>query len=122
MIAIRGATTINKDDVEEIKKESVTLLKEIIKKNSLSPNKILSMFFSCTPDITKDYPGKFVREELLLKDCAIMHFNEMIVNNKSYMNKCIRVTLFYAGDIDQPFHIYLNDAKNLRKDLRYNFE
>ena len=119
MIALRGATTIENDTKEEIEKEIIILFKEILDKNSLSKDKIISINVSCTNDITKDYPGKFIREYFDLKYSAIMHFNEMVVDKDTYLKKCIRVTVFYDDNIKQNEvkHIYLNNAKNLRKDL-----
>lgn len=121
MIAIRGATTIMKNTEEEIKDASLELINTIIDKNSLKKEKILSIFFSCTKDVNVEYPGKFVREDLSLDNIAIMHFNEMEVEKESYLKLCIRVTLFYNEDKDEIYHIYLKEAKKLRKDLKYNF-
>ena len=120
MIALRGATTIKNDTKEEIEKESIILFKEILNKNNLSKDKIISITFSCTNDITKEYPGKFIREYFNLKHSAIMHFNEMFVDKDTYLEKCIRVMVLYDDNIKQSEvkHIYLNNAKNLRKDLR----
>ena len=119
MIALRGATTVEEDSSIDIEKQSIILFKEILEKNNLSKEKIISITFSCTQDITKEYPGKFIREYFNLKYCAIMHFNEMFVDKETYLKKCIRLTIFYNENSNQNKvkHIYLNKAKNLRKDL-----
>lgn len=119
MIALRGATTIENDTKEEIKRESIILFKEILEKNNLSKDKIVSITFSCTKDITKEYPGKFIREHFNLKYSAIMHFNEMFVDKNVYLHKCIRVMVLYDDNIKQSEvkHVYLNNTKNLRIDL-----
>ncbi len=119
MIALRGATTIKENEAEYIKKASIELIETIIEKNSLKKENIISMLFSVTQDITKDYPGKFVREELGINSAAIMHFNEMNVEKDTYLPLCIRVTVFYDDICSKGklYHIYLHGAKNLRKDL-----
>lgn len=117
MIAIRGATTILSNTEEEIKKESIRLIAQIIKDNNLNKEKIISILFSCTKDVNKSYPGKYIREDLNLSNVAIMHFNEMELETPT-LDLCIRVTLFYDGNIDKIKFIYLNKAINLRKDLR----
>lgn len=119
MIAIRGATTIVENTFEEIKKESINLINEIICENNLKQEDIISIFFSCTDDITKAYPGKFVREYFNLKNTAIMHFNEMKV--EGCLSLCIRVLMLAnKKDKENIKYVYLNKAKNLRKDLFHN--
>ena len=120
MKAIRGAITIEKNNKENIKKASITLFDEIIYKNSLNLKNIISIIFSCTSDITADYPGKYLREEYRLNSQAIMHFNEMIVNEELYLPLCIRVMILYNGEIENVKHVYLEKAKSLRKDLDNN--
>ncbi|MCS4453935.1 chorismate mutase [Clostridium botulinum] len=46
---------------------------------------------SCTNDIDKGYPGKYIRENFNLKNIAIMHFNEMYVEGS--MPLCIRILI-----------------------------
>ncbi|WP_027632141.1 chorismate mutase [Clostridium hydrogeniformans] len=120
MVAIRGAITIAENTIDEIKSNSIFMMDEIIKKNNLNIKDISSIIFSCTDDIDKDYPGKFIREHFNINNAAIMHFNEMKVKNSSYLSKCIRVTVFYNESLDNIYHVYLKKAKDLRKDLCYN--
>ncbi len=118
MIAIRGATTIKNNSIEEIKTASIELFDEIIRVNQINLKDIISIFFSCTQDITKDYPGKYVREHFNLDNTAIMHFNEMNVEDS--LSFCIRVLIQVNVDCKQKItYVYLNEAKKLRKDL-YN--
>lgn len=116
MIPIRGATTISYNSYEEIKKYSINLINEIIKVNKIKSENISTIIFSCTKDITKAYPGAFIREYFNLEKIAIMHFNEMEVENS--LSLCIRVLLFVNyEDISNLQFVYLNNAKILRKDL-----
>lgn len=116
MIAIRGATTIKKNNIEEIKNCSIELFQNIIDKNNIDVNDIVSIIISCTSDINMDYPGKFIREYFNLTKTAIMHFNEMYVENS--LPLCIRILIHLNGDDSNNItYVYLNDAKKLRKDL-----
>lgn len=119
MIALRGANTVLNNSVEEIKKSSIELFDELVKKNNLDLSKVLTIIFSCTKDITKAYPGKFIRENFDVKHAAIMHFNEMEVeeNLDSNIPMCIRVLVLADANLENKKFIYLNAAKNLRKDL-----
>lgn len=115
MIALRGATTINENTQEDIFDNTILLLDHIIRSNHLDKNRITSIFFSCTRDITAAYPAKAARM-MSLSDVALMCFQEMYVEES--LEKCIRICLFYDGDLDksQLKHIYLNKAASLRPD------
>ncbi|SUY47068.1 chorismate mutase [Clostridium putrefaciens] len=120
MLAIRGATTIEDNEKEYIKASTIELIDTMIKKNNLTIDKIISIVFSCTKDITKDYPGKYLREVLGLTNTAIMHFNEMEVEKEKYLPLCIRVLVLYDNPKDDAkdiYPIYLKGATNLRTDL-----
>lgn len=114
MIAIRGAVTIERDTPELVKEATVELMNEIITKNKLSPEKMVSILFTATQDIQSVYPGKFVREVLNIADVAILHFQEMHVVGS--LPLCLRVLIHYNEDI-KTCPIYLRKAKNLRPDL-----
>lgn len=119
MIALRGATTISCNCEEEIKRCSVELFDQLIKRNNLELDKILTIEFSCTRDITQSYPGKFIRENFDVKHAAIMHFNEMYVedNVEASIPLCIRILILADTNQQNREFVYLNNARNLRKDL-----
>ena len=116
MIAIRGATTITSNTSEDIQEASIELFEELLLANHINTNDIISLLFSCTKDITADYPGKFVRLKFNLKNVAIMHFNEMDVDNT--LKNCIRVLIFTnSTSLKNAQYVYLRGAKGLRLDL-----
>jgi chorismate mutase len=116
MLSIRGATTITENSVAAIHKYSIELISEIIKQNHLNLQSINTIIFSCTKDITKEYPGKCIREYFKLNNTAIMHFNEMDVENS--LTLCIRVLLLINEEsYTQIKYVYLHDAMNLRSDI-----
>ncbi|MBA5851939.1 chorismate mutase [Clostridium sp. cel8] len=119
MIALRGATTIKENNESEIKNASIELFSKLIESNDIDLNDIITIEISCTNDITKAYPGKFIREHFNLSDVAIMHFNEMEVDKdlNGFLPLCIRLLLLVNVEKDKKKFIYLNDAKKLRKDL-----
>lgn len=111
MIAIRGAITVLEDTEKEIRENSLKLFDEIIKTNNLDKDKIISLLITATKDIKAAYPGKFIRLERNLTKSAILHFQEMEVENS--LRFCIRFLINYKDDIDYK-NIYLKKAKNLR--------
>ncbi|APH16884.1 chorismate mutase [Clostridium sporogenes] len=119
MQSIRGAITIEKNEVKYIKEASIKLFSEILIRNNLNIDDIVSIFISCTKDIDIDYPGKYIREDFNLKNVAIMHFNEMYVEGS--MPLCIRILILIDKknkNIEENIeYVYLGRAKTLRKDL-----
>jgi len=115
MISIRGATTIESNCIEQIKENSIQLFNRILTVNELEISKIHTIIFSCTDDITKAYPGGFIREFYNLNNVSIMHYNEMKVENS--LRLCIRILVLSNEDKINIKFVYLNKAKSLRKDL-----
>lgn len=116
MLSIRGATTITENSIEDIKKYSIELVSEIIEQNNLDVQNINTIIFSCTKDITKEYPGRYVREHFKLNNASIMHFNEMYVEHS--LAFCIRILMLINEDSNKKIKfVYLHDAKNLRSDI-----
>ena len=121
VLAIRGATTVNSNSKEEILKETSILIETIILKNELknelNNEDIISMCFTMTKDLDAVYPAVAVREILDIHDIPMLNYEEKHIQGS--LSKCIRVMMYIntektKADIK---HIYLNNAKNLRKDL-----
>lgn len=118
MIAIRGATTIEKDEKDMIRLAVKELLTEIETKNSLSRSEIMSIVFSSTSDIHSYYPAKAAREAGF-ESCALFSATEPEIDGS--LKLCIRVMLFVEKNLT-PQHVYLHGASTLRKDVakKYN--
>ena len=61
MTVIRGATTIEKDNKEEISIAVKTLLDEVFSVNNLKKEEIRAFVFSLTTDIHSYHPAKAAR-------------------------------------------------------------
>ena len=112
VLAIRGATTVTSNN-----KETSKLIETIILKNELNNEDIISMCFTMTKDLDAVYPAVAVREILDIHDIPMLNYEEKHIQGS--LSKCIRVMMYIntektKADIK---HIYLNNAKNLRKDL-----
>ena len=117
ILAIRGATTVTSNNKDEILKESAKLIQTIISKNDLNNEDIISIYFTMTKDLDAVYPAVAVREILNITDIPMLNFEEKYIQGS--LSKCIRVMMYIntektKSDIK---HVYLNEAKNLRKDL-----
>ncbi|NBI06596.1 chorismate mutase [Senegalia massiliensis] len=116
VISIRGAITVEKNTSENILDNTTKLLETIIKKNNIKSKDIISVLFTATSDIDSAYPAKAARQMGLL-DCSLLCFQEMYV--KDSLSRCIRVLLMLNSIKSQTEvnHIYLKEAKVLRKDI-----
>lgn len=98
----------------DIRKNTVELLENIIKENSLTHDDIESIIFTMTKDLTKSYPAKHARA-FGLENPTYMCTQEMYVEGS--MKKCIRILMFARMDNRKPIHVYLKNASQLRTDL-----
>ncbi|MNB72304.1 Chorismate mutase AroH [compost metagenome] len=114
---IRGATTVTRNDGEEILRETVLLLREMVERNDLIAEDICSVWITMTTDLDAAFPAKAIREiegwELVPLMCAI----EIPV--KGSLPKCIRLMVQVNTEKSQKEirHVYLNEAQRLRPDL-----
>ena len=113
--AIRGATTTNRNSEEEIKLAVLELIKELIQKNNLKSQDIISITFSVTSDINACFPASIVRNSLGMKEVALIDCQQMYVKND--IKKCIRILahVLMPSNI-KIYHPYLRNASSLRPD------
>lgn len=114
--AIRGATTAKKNTADSMLSSTKELLSKIVELNQLESERIISAFFTATPDLNAAFPAAAARE-LGWNDIPLMCAVE--INVEGSLEKCIRVMIHV--DIDKPReqvkHVYLNEAKRLRPDI-----
>ncbi len=117
---IRGATTIEKDNKNEIFEATNELLNSIQEKNpGLDPEDIASAIFSVTDDICSSFPAIAARkagwDEVPLLCCKEIPVPESL-------GLCIRVLLHWNTEKaqNQIQHVYLRKATILRPDLSAN--
>ena len=60
--AIRGATTLNEDERSHLHERTKELVESIMTANALEIDDVISVFFTCTPDIVSDFPAAAARE------------------------------------------------------------
>ncbi len=115
MIIIRGATTIEKDEKNEIKHAVSLLLDEIFNENQLKKEDIRGFVFSLTSDIHSFHPAKAARE--CGYDFAPL-FACVEPDIDGGLSLCIRVMILVELTREiQIKHIYQKGAKTLRKDI-----
>lgn len=114
--ALRGATTLDRDDREEVLLRTRELLDELLSRNGLCQDDMVSVVFTATDDITSAFPAEAARQagiNLVPLLCA----RELAIEGG--IARCIRV-LAHIYTTQQPSelrHVYLRDARQLRTDL-----
>jgi len=114
--ALRGATTVDENDKEEILSAVAEMFEEIIKRNELASEDIASIIFSLTPDLDKVFPASVIRQ-LGITDVPLLDVAQPDIEGA--LKKCIRVLIHintYKKNSDL-HHVYLRGAKVLRPDL-----
>jgi chorismate mutase len=114
--AIRGAITVSENTKESILEGTRELLVEIIKKNNLDQQDIISAIFSVTSDLNATFPAIAARE-LNWTDISLMCTKEIEVPGS--LKSCVRVLIHFHTDKSNKeiIHVYLKDAAVLRLDL-----
>jgi len=112
---IRGAVT-TENMQESILADTTVLLSEIIERNALRNDDILSILFTSTRDLDAVYPAVAARA-LGIMEAGLMCAQEMYVAGS--LERCVRVLVTVESDKAQGDmqHAYLKDAARLRPDL-----
>jgi chorismate mutase len=114
--AVRGATTVDTDAVEAITDRVVALLREILERNGLVEDDIISILFTATEDIVSTFPATAARS-MGLGAVPLICARELAVVGS--VPQCIRVMLHVESDRPRSeiHHVYLEGARGLRDDL-----
>ena len=115
LCALRGATTSENNSVESITLAVEELLSELVSRNNLIPEQIISVTFSVTNDLDACFPASIARRKSGWKNIALLDCQQMFV--KGDLSKCIRLLACVSLPNEQtPQNPYLKKAKNLRPD------
>jgi chorismate mutase len=113
--ALRGAISVERNDAESIVSATRELMRELMERNELGPEQLVSCIFSATGDLDAEFPAVAARD-LGLSRVPLLCAREIDVPGA--LERVIRVLLhYYADDGHRPQHVYLGDARRLRADL-----
>jgi chorismate mutase len=114
--AVRGATKAPSNNPGTIVKATEELMTELIARNDLSIDQMVSCIFTSTHDLNAEFPAVAARK-LGLDSVPLLCAQEIDVPNA--MRSVIRVLLHYYAPADHtPAHAYLGEAQELRSDLK----
>jgi chorismate mutase len=114
--ALRGATTVDEDTIEQISRRTQELVAAMLSRNQVAKDDLISILFTATDDIHAMFPATAARE-MGLGDVPLMCARELDVAGGAA--RCIRVLMHLSTERARPalHHIYLQGAKGLRDDL-----
>ncbi len=113
---VRGATTVERNDREEILQAARQMLALLIRRNGIDCKDVASAIFTTTPDLNAEFPAMAARQ-LGWLDVALLCSHEISVPGS--LPRCVRVLIHWnttkqAHEIE---HVYLREAARLRPDL-----
>lgn len=114
--ALRGAITVDENDAEAILAATTELVREVMERNRLPAEQMVSCIFTCTDDLDAEFPAVAARK-LGLGAVPLLCAREIAVPGSLPLT--IRLMLHCYADEDEPAqHVYLRDAESLRRDLQ----
>jgi chorismate mutase len=111
LYAVRGAVTVDEDTREQVIERTQTLLKEVIARNGIDTDDIVSIVFTATDDIHSEFPAAAARL-MGLGGLPLLCARELDVSSSLTMPLCIRVLMHFYGE-QRPEGVYLGDAARL---------
>ena len=116
LIALRGATSVNDNEAEAILAGTDELMHEILRRNALGAEDLVSCIFTLTPDLDAEFPAVAARK-MGLSSVPLLCAREIPVPGA--LPKVIRVLIHaYAPEGHGAEHVYLHEARKLRLDLQ----
>jgi chorismate mutase len=114
--AVRGAICVAEDAADASLAATQRLLSEILQRNGIETDDIVSIFFTTTDDLVSVFPAEAARR-MGLGRIPLMCAREIPVAGS--MPRVIRLLLHFHTDRTQPeiVPVYLDGAESLRDDL-----
>ena len=116
LMALRGATTCDEDTREEIDRKTQALVAEMLARNEIDHDDLVSIIFTATNDLGAQFPATAARA-LGLGDVPLLCARELEIEGG--MPRTIRVLVHLYTDRarGELHHVYLEGARALRDDL-----
>jgi chorismate mutase len=115
LYALRGANSVARNDGESILAATDELMRELMSRNELAPEAMVSAIFTLTEDLDAQFPAVAARA-IGLSRVPLMCAREIPVPHS--LPRVVRVLLhYYASEGHVSQHVYLGEAKVLRLDL-----
>ncbi|HKC30070.1 MAG TPA: chorismate mutase [Jatrophihabitans sp.] len=114
--AVRGATQVDANERDAILEGTSELVKEVLHRNQLDPDDVISIVFTATQDLNAEFPA-YAARLMGLTDVPLLCTTEIAVPGA--MPRVLRL----LAHVETPLtrrevrHVYLRGASALRTDL-----
>jgi chorismate mutase len=114
--AVRGAVQLERDEAGHMDEQVGALLTAVLERNGLTPDDLISIWFTATPDLHSDFPAAAARK-LGIVDVPLICAQELDIEGA--MPRVVRVLAHIESDLPRAdiSHVYLGAAAALRKDI-----
>lgn len=114
--AVRGATQVDADDREQILEATTELVSEVMTRNGLTTDDVISVLFTATPDLTAEFPALAARK-LGFHEVPLLCAGEIPVPHA--LPRVIRLMAHIETESPRSAiqHVYLRGAAALRMDI-----
>jgi chorismate mutase len=114
--ALRGATQVEVDEREAIIDATGELVREVLARNGLTVDDLISVLFTTTPDLVAEFPA-YAARSIGMSDVPLLCASEIAVPGA--LPRVVRLMAFVEADFSRADarHVYLRGAEALRTDL-----
>ncbi|MUL40748.1 chorismate mutase [Streptomonospora sp. PA3] len=114
--AIRGAVQVEADERDAILEATADLVSEVLRRNELTTDDVISVLFTATPDLNAEFPALAARK-LGFTEVPLMCATEIAVPRA--LPRVVRLMAHIETDRPRAelHHVYLRGAQALRLDI-----
>jgi chorismate mutase len=116
VLALRGAIQVDADERDQILEATAELVTEVMTRNELTTDDVISVIFTVTPDLTAEFPALAARK-LGFHEVPLLCASEIDVPHA--LPRVIRLMAHIETDRPRSAiqHVYLRGATALRLDI-----
>jgi chorismate mutase len=113
---VRGAIQVEADDREQILQATTELLEEVLRRNAIDADDLISVVFTATPDLRAEFPA-YAARQMGITDVPLLCASEIDVPGA--MPRVLRLLAHVDTELmrSELRHVYLRGAAQLRTDL-----
>jgi chorismate mutase len=114
--AVRGAIQVDENDRDQILEATAELVAEVMSRNDLTTDDVISVIFTATPDLTAEFPALAARK-LGFNEVPLLCASEIDVPHA--LPRVVRLMAHIETDRPRSEiqHVYLRGAVALRLDI-----
>lgn len=118
--AVRGATQLEVDEREHLLARVAELVGEVLHRNQLVQDDLISVVFTATSDVRSEFPA-YAARQMGMTDVPLLCARELEIEGS--MPRVIRLLAHVETPLtrDEVVHVYLHGAAGLRRDLAHVF-